>query len=700
MQFGLGSTHPASSADSRARSDADKKSRDTDLKTGFTSEQIFAFKCSVNVLKEFNDLQYPSTFLTHLAECKEFDDCTWTDEFFELYKAYKEEYKSVKFTSEEIIHFTDIIQKEITQIDDPFKVSFQTTLFGDLLELTHNERLVLELTRLLTKFYECPLRHAFETLRWENTDKVKFYSMTLGLSRSAIKETFNGFMFKSQMLIENIEFKNSFQINGTLEDLMFDENLSLEVVDKTLFPETINSDLDINNFKHLDEQITQCTNILNNGINTDAKGLNVLFWGIPGTGKTELAVTLAKKHGWNIKVVGQSSIEQSRIERITNLQIALHLFKNTKNTVILFDEMEDLFKTDTHAEFSKAFINRVLSTADIPIIWTTNEIVCCGQAVLRRMIYSIEFKIPKTSTRLSIWQNYLEKNEIILDENMVETLATDYPIAPSLIANAVKIIKLGNVQEVDIPPVLQNIATLMQFGKPFKPKLEPKKDISYKIEYLNADLDMVKLTDKLLLAKPNFSLCMYGPSGTGKSEYLRHLAHRMQKKVSFKRASDLESMWVGETEKNIAKAFEEAKEDELFLIIDEADSFFRSRESASQSWEVTKVNEILSQMELHDQPFGITTNLFDILDAAALRRFTFKIKVDFLKPEMAAKMYQDWFGFTPPDEIYKEELLTPGDFYTVSKKTKILNCVEEEYWPMLLDEVKAKPQFKNPMGFK
>jgi SpoVK/Ycf46/Vps4 family AAA+-type ATPase len=63
------------------------------------------------------------------------------------------------------------------------------------------------------------------------------------------------------------------------------------------------------------------------------------------------------------------------------------------------------------------------------------------------------------------------------------------------------------------------------------------------------------------------------------------------------------------------------------LLLDEADSFLRSRRRAERNYEVTEVNEMLQGMERFAGIFICTTNLFEDLDEAALRRFTFKIGV-------------------------------------------------------------------------
>lgn len=81
-------------------------------------------------------------------------------------------------------------------------------------------------------------------------------------------------------------------------------------------------------------------------------------------------------------------------------------------------------------------------------------------------------------------------------------------------------------------------------------------------------MDLQALTTQLTrLGRLNFSLCLYGASGTGKSAYARYLADKLGLEVVQRRASDLISCYVGETEQNIAKAFAQAREDKSLLIL-------------------------------------------------------------------------------------------------------------------------------------
>ena len=185
-----------------------------------------------------------------------------------------------------------------------------------------------------------------------------------------------------------------------------------------------------------------------------------------------------------------------------------------------------------------------------------------------------------------------------------------------------------------------NIAVLMRCERPSQapPAL-------FDARFIQADCDLADLADRMTGhgAKP-FSICLQGPPGTGKSAYARYLAERMGMEVLSKRTSDLLSMWVGGSEENIAEAFREARDTRSFLIFDEADSLLADRRGAHRSWEVTQVNEMLTQMEMHLLPFACTTNYVEKLDVATLRRFLFKVSLRYSSPEQAAGLFRAYFN--------------------------------------------------------
>ncbi|MFO1035207.1 MAG: ATP-binding protein, partial [Geminicoccaceae bacterium] len=172
------------------------------------------------------------------------------------------------------------------------------------------------------------------------------------------------------------------------------------------------------------------------------------------------------------------------------------------------------------------------------------------------------------------------------------------------------------------------------------------------------------------------SFCLSGPPGTGKSAYARYLAHELGLEVLEKRYSDVVSCYLGESEKAIAAAFQEAADLGAFLILDEADSLLRDRGAARYSWEITQVNEMLTWMERHPLPFACTTNAPDLLDPATARRFLFKIRFLPMNAGQIAAAFLKAFKLKAPEPILKLNLLTPGDFAVVARKAELLISAE------------------------
>ncbi|MDF3608374.1 ATP-binding protein [Paracoccus sp. DMF-8] len=167
-----------------------------------------------------------------------------------------------------------------------------------------------------------------------------------------------------------------------------------------------------------------------------------------------------------------------------------------------------------------------------------------------------------------------------------------------------------------------------------------------------------------------------------------------------KRASDLMSMWVGGTEQNIARAFAEARADGALLIFDEADSLLSDRRSAERNWEVSQVNEMLTWMESHPLPFVCTTNFVEKLDPATQRRFTFRIRFDWLTPAQLPLAWSAHFGGEAPAGLLALDRLTPGDFANVARRMRALAETDpHKILTQLAREVEAKEGAPRPIGF-
>jgi SpoVK/Ycf46/Vps4 family AAA+-type ATPase len=229
----------------------------------------------------------------------------------------------------------------------------------------------------------------------------------------------------------------------------------------------------------------------------------------------------------------------------------------------------------------------------------------------------------------------------------------------------------------------------------------------YRPEFVNADQPLGPLVEGIA-RYGSARLCLFGPPGTGKTAFGRWLAERLGRPLLVKRASDLISPFVGMTERLIAKAFAEATADQALLLIDEVDSFLQNRAGAQRSWEVSHVNEMLTQMEAYAGVFIATTNLMEGLDPASLRRFDLKVRFDFLKPAQAKALIAEHLTAQGLPAATEAELtgfdridrLTPGDFAAVARRTRFQPLASAPAWiAALADEVRLKTPLRRPLGF-
>ena len=243
-------------------------------------------------------------------------------------------------------------------------------------------------------------------------------------------------------------------------------------------------------------------------------------------------------------------------------------------------------------------------------------------------------------------------------------------------------------------------------------------NLSYDLSVLNTSIpaqEIVEMVQNAIVNDRKFQgkekgirILFYGLSGSGKTNLAHYIADAIGKKLLCKNASDILGMLVGESEKNIAKAFEEAKKQKKILLFDEVDSFFRERSYASQGWEITQVNEFLTQMEKFEGIVICTTNLRNIMDKAMQRRFHIMVEFKALKDEGVQRLlvkYFPQFDFNEENirRISRFQSATPGDFGNLSSRLRFMNQkkVTEKYITDELCKMQEEKELgKRSIGFR
>ena len=420
---------------------------------------------------------------------------------------------------------------------------------------------------------------------------------------------------------------------------------------------------------------------------TRRRGVNVYLHGAPGTGKTELARALAQDMGCELFEVASEDEDGDPISAVNRLRAfrAAQSFLAQRKALLLFDEVEDVFSDHplerSTAQSHKAWLNRMLEDNPVPTLWLSNTVAGMDAAFIRRFDMVFELPVPPRSQRARIVQAHCGD---LLDAPRLARIAEVEHLAPAVVARASAVAHA-------IAPTVGRAASASAFEHLVSHTLQaqghrplPRHDANrlpkvYDPAFLHADADLAALAQGIAVTR-NARLCLYGPPGTGKTAFGRWLAEQLDMPLLVRRASDLLSMFVGEAEKNIARAFREAEDDGALLLIDEVDSFLQDRRGAQRSWEVTQVNEMLTQMEGFAGVFIASTNLMDGLDPAALRRFDLKVKLDYLRPPQAWALLQRHcaqLGLAAPGaaeqaRVERLKQITPGDFAAVLRHGRLM----------------------------
>jgi transitional endoplasmic reticulum ATPase len=491
---------------------------------------------------------------------------------------------------------------------------------------------------------------------------------------------------------EPTDIENKLDLMAGLAEALLMPGIDAQALISRFMKRAAGASLTLAAFSHLARDVEVVVAYLRSAIDRAEPGANILFHGMPGTGKTELAKVVAEALGVDLFEVAYSQGEGRPITgeaRLRAYSLCQTIASRTPKAVLMFDEVEDVFSAQSNSTAGsedsrssaggKAWINRTLERNPVPAIWITND-PDIDRAYLRRFDYSVRFPVPPHAARIEMARHHF--GDFAPAESWLAAITANEEITPAQFERAARLARLASAGNPGracglVEQALDRSASLL--GQKRTP-VRSTPATAYDLSVINTDAEIPRLIEGLSRRRCG-SFCFYGPAGTGKSELGRHIANAIGRPPLVRRASDILSKWVGDTERNIADMFCEAREMDAVLILDEADSFLGDRRDARANWEVTQVNELLTQMEAHDGVFICTTNLLDRLDQASLRRFVFKVKFDYLTAE------QRWYLFRRELErlggdsgsahgweaqVRRLEHLTPGDFAVAARQFQIL----------------------------
>ena len=328
------------------------------------------------------------------------------------------------------------------------------------------------------------------------------------------------------------------------------------------------------------------------------------------------------------------------------------------------------------------------------MFWIVNGIDDLEGSVVRRFAFSLGFEALNPKQRRELWGKVLERHGLDqhFSQEAVRNLAAYHPVSAGALDTAAYqagLVGGGSAEGTRSALSLALTAHEIFAGKGLRLRARGGKDTPYAVEVLNTDPGTAELMSRVYIWRElheageyesGLRLLFHGPSGSGKSALARHTAKDLGLPVLERRASDLLSKYVGDSERAVAQAFRQAEAEGAVLIMDEVDSFLGDRRLARRTWEVSLVNEFLAQLESFSGLLVATTNRVDNLDAAGYRRFGERVAFGYLSTEGVETLYRlllaplagGRFNSVVRTRLRGLRELTPGDLVVVRDRYRLM----------------------------
>jgi hypothetical protein len=260
-------------------------------------------------------------------------------------------------------------------------------------------------------------------------------------------------------------------------------------------------------------------------------------------------------------------------------------------------------------------------------------------------IVRVSIGLPDTNLRRMAWAADLARLSVAVTPDDVDTVGAEYPLSRAGIETAARVAHAQLPSNEAMATVLGRAAEsqmrgqLARFARRSRSQVhlddlvltenthEQVDELRTALQRRTFVMDRWGLTDRHATGRGIVAL-FNGPPGTGKTMCAAALANEIGQPLYRIDVSNLVDRFIGETEKNLVRMFDEAAATRAALLFDEADSLFGKRVETKDStdrYANMQVNLLLNLIEDYDGFVVLTTNLKGALDDAFLRRIVYKI---------------------------------------------------------------------------
>ncbi len=422
--------------------------------------------------------------------------------------------------------------------------------------------------------------------------------------------------------------------------------------------------------KSVRERLSDLGALIADGGNLSSGGLFLYFSGPPGVGKRLAAEALSRQAGCSLLTVDGSGLVGSETHPIPTINLILREAK-LKNAIVYWANVDELFGHGERMQvWQRAIFDGVRSFSGVSIFgggMAHPEFPLAGRPAIR-----MEFPPPSYELRKGLWREHLQDVGIELKSEDLSNLANRFrltggeiqEIVSTTLANrlhrqGVEAIPAGEILDKCRAHSRQRLMELAVKVNPTRSwedivlpqdQMESLHEICHYVKHQHLVLEGWGFGRKLVLSK-GLNILFAGPSGTGKTMAAEVLAGELGLDLYRIDLATIVSKYIGETEKNLNRIFQEAEHSNAILFFDEADAIFGKRSEVRDShdrYANIEISYLLQKMEAYDGIAILATNLRKNLDQAFLRRMHFTVEFPLPEEEDRLRIWQLCFPPTAP----------------------------------------------------
>ncbi len=408
----------------------------------------------------------------------------------------------------------------------------------------------------------------------------------------------------------------------------------------------------------------------------------VVLRGASGTGRKSIAAAAARQLGRGVLVVELSRITLDAGELARTL---LSLFREAQlQAAVLVLDRADEFADREGQSFLWPLLTERLARSRLHVALVCEHMPAWLPRV-PRVLVDLQVPFPSPQIQHRIWVRNLPPHLHLDPELSIEKLVKTYSLScASIIGTTDELSRFDRIHarggRIDNATVLDVVRRrlahqLGELAEPVRTTLDWRDVILSEeimdrvIEFLNfarhreSVMSDMGFGRKLAYGR-GLSALFSGPPGTGKTMICSLLAKELGMELYRIDLSQVVNKYIGETEKNLGKVFDEASRGQVILLFDEADSIFAKRtevKSSHDRYANLEVNYLLQRMEGHEGIVVMTTNSENSIDRAFLRRIRFRVR--FPAPTQADRE-RLWRGMVPKEVV----LATDVDFSVLAER--------------------------------